>query len=264
VVRVEFRVTGPGGTPGGDVTISGESTLAPCTAPVSAGFCNLTFTAPGSHAITATYSGDDRFAGDTETVDHRVNLVPVPNTAPTAAFTAPTNCVVGQPCQFSDGSSDSDGNIASRLWSFQDGTPPSSADPNPSVTFASEGSKTVTLTVTDDDGAQDTETQQVTVGAAPPPPNQPPVAQPDAYSTPGAGQGMTIEAPGVLANDSDDGGTMSAQNASDPAQGSVSLNSDGGFTYTPDLGAAGTDSFTYEASDGSLTTQATVTITITP
>jgi VCBS repeat-containing protein len=74
-----------------------------------------------------------------------------------------------------------------------------------------------------------------------------------------------VEAPGVLANDSDpDNDALSAQNVSDPAQGSVSLNSDGAFTYTPDAGATGTDSFTYEASDGSLTTQATVTITINP
>jgi hypothetical protein len=97
------------------------------------------------------------------------------------------------------------------------------------------------------------------------PTNQAPVAGNDAYSTPGAGQALSVPAPGVLANDTDtDSPVLSAQNASDPPQGSVSLNSDGAFTYTPDLGAIGNDSFTYEASDGSLTSQATVTITIAP
>jgi VCBS repeat-containing protein len=172
---------------------------------------------------------------------------------------------VGQPCQFTDASDDSDGTIQSRNWSFQDGTPPSSTDQNPSVTFASEGSKTVSLTVTDDDGASDTETRQITVGPAQSV-NRAPTPQNDAYATLGGGQSLTVPAPGVLANDTDPdvGDVLSAQNASDPALGSVSLNSDGAFTYTPDPGATGPDSFTYEASDGSLVTQATVTITINP
>jgi adhesin/invasin len=97
------------------------------------------------------------------------------------------------------------------------------------------------------------------------PTNQAPVAGNDAYTTPGAGEALSVPAPGVLANDTDpDSPALSAQNASDPPQGSVSLNSDGAFIYTPDLGATGSDSFTYEASDGSLTSTATVTITIAP
>jgi hypothetical protein len=97
------------------------------------------------------------------------------------------------------------------------------------------------------------------------PTNNAPTPQPDQYDTPGGGQSLTVSAPGVLANDSDpDGNALSAQNASNPSKGSVSLNSDGMFNYTPHLGASGPDSFTYEASDGSSTTQATVTINIVP
>jgi hypothetical protein len=97
------------------------------------------------------------------------------------------------------------------------------------------------------------------------PTNTSPVAVPDEYTTPGGGLPLTVPAPGVLANDTDaDGDALSAQNASDPPQGSVSLNSTGEFTYTPDPLATGTDSFTYEASDGSSTTPATVTINIAP
>jgi adhesin/invasin len=273
-VTVEVTVSGNGGPPTGDVviTINGGLPTETCTVTLSngSGSCILPVTLPGTgsgnrRVITATYGGDTRFSGDTDTENHRVDPLPVGNNPPTAAFTAPTDCVAGQPCQFTDGSTDSDGSIQSRLWEFQDGSPATSTEPNPSVTFASEGSKTVTLTVTDNDGAPDTETKTVNVAPAPQQ-NQAPVAGNDAYTTPGAGQPLTVLAPGVLANDADPdvGDVVSAQNGSDPAQGSLSLNSDGAFTYTPDVGASGTDTFTYEASDGSLTTQATVTITIAP
>ena len=98
------------------------------------------------------------------------------------------------------------------------------------------------------------------------PTNQAPDANDDGpYPTPGGGLPVTVPAPGVLANDTDpDSPALSAQNPSDPPKGSVSLNSNGEFTYTPDFGATGSDSFTYEASDGSLTSQATVSITINP
>ena len=52
---------------------------------------------------------------------------------------------------------------------------------------------------------------------------------------------------------------------SGPANGTVSLSPDGSFTYTPNTGFIGTDSFTYKASDGKLDSNlATVTITVLP
>jgi len=54
------------------------------------------------------------------------------------------------------------------------------------------------------------------------------------------------------------------RSASDPAGGSVILNPDGSFAYTPDAGFTGTDTFVYTASDGNGGTAiATVTITVT-
>jgi len=193
-----------------------------------------------------------------------VNPAPQSNQAPTAAFTPPS-CTVGLPCTFIDGSTDSDGFISDRFWTFQDAVPSTSGEQSPTVIFSTEGSRTVTLEVTDNEGATDTETQQVTV-TLPTPVNQAPTAGNDAYDTPGAGQGLTVPAPGVLGNDTDPDGPqpLVARNASAPSQGSVSLNSDGSFTYTPTLGATGSDSFTYEAYDGALATTATVTINITP
>jgi hypothetical protein len=68
---------------------------------------------------------------------------------------------------------------------------------------------------------------------------------------------------GVLANDTDPnpGATLTAILVSDPSHGTVTLNSDGSFTYTPTAGFAGTDSFTYEANNGvANSTVATVTL----
>jgi VCBS repeat-containing protein len=91
------------------------------------------------------------------------------------------------------------------------------------------------------------------------------VAQNDAYST-NEDVTLTMAAPGVLGNDSDpDGDPLSAILVSSPANGSLSLNADGSFTYTPNPNFNGTDSFTYQANDGSANSNiATVTITVSP
>ena len=81
------------------------------------------------------------------------------------------------------------------------------------------------------------------------------------YETP-----LTVPAPGVLAGDTDaDGDPLVAGQASDPAGGNVTLNRNGSFTYTPDARFAGTDTFTYTASDGTgYSAPATVSIAVAP
>ncbi|HEU5013721.1 MAG TPA: Ig-like domain-containing protein [Roseiflexaceae bacterium] len=96
------------------------------------------------------------------------------------------------------------------------------------------------------------------------PVNHPPVAQDDSY-TAMAGQTLAVDAlHGILLNDSDQDLTpLSAIKASDPAHGSLTLNPDGSFSYTPASGFSGTDSFTYKANDGANDSNvATVTITV--
>lgn len=95
--------------------------------------------------------------------------------------------------------------------------------------------------------------------------NDAPIAQDDQYVTV-EDTTLTIPAPGVLVNDSDvDGDVLTAVLVSNPGNGTVALNSNGGFTYVPNSNFSGVDFFTYRATDGLLSsTIATVTITVTP
>ncbi|MDB4500736.1 Ig-like domain-containing protein [Akkermansiaceae bacterium] len=73
---------------------------------------------------------------------------------------------------------------------------------------------------------------------------------------------QTLNASGILENDIDlNRDTLTATLITDVNFGTLSLLSDGSFTYTPDTGYAGADSFTYQCSDGELTS-ATATVSI--
>ena len=68
----------------------------------------------------------------------------------------------------------------------------------------------------------------------------------------------------MLGNDTDvDGNPLTAVVVTAPANGTLTLNADGSFTYTPNANFNGTDSFTYKANDGTADSNtATVTITV--
>ena len=90
-----------------------------------------------------------------------------------------------------------------------------------------------------------------------------PVAVGDQFDTGGTGT-FTIGSPGVLANDSDpEGNNLSASLVTSVSNGTLTLNADGGFSYTPNGGFEGIDSFVYIANDGTLdSNEATVTILV--
>jgi VCBS repeat-containing protein len=95
--------------------------------------------------------------------------------------------------------------------------------------------------------------------------NDAPQAVADVYAT-FAGTTLTIDATGLLSNDRDaEGDTLIATLAVEPLHGTVVLNADGSFVYTPAPGFSGDDQFVYTASDSTLTSSETaVSITVIP
>lgn len=80
------------------------------------------------------------------------------NRAPSASFTV---ACADLDCTFTNNSTDSDGTVASSSWNFGDGATATTTDAN--HTFGSYGSYTVSLTVTDNDGATGSANRSVAV-----------------------------------------------------------------------------------------------------
>ncbi len=128
----------------------------------------------------------------------------------------------------------------------------------PALNFS--GFDTFNYTVTDINGATDTAVVTINVSSA----NDGPVAVGDSYST-DEDTTLTVNATGVLGNDSDSDSSITAVLDVNASNGDVTLNADGSFTYVPDVDYNGTDSFTYHATDGSADSSViTVTITVRP
>jgi len=103
-----------------------------------------TFAARGSYLVTLMVSDANGLSSSSGV---QVTVEP-PNVAPTAAFTP---VCVDLTCTFADNSTDVDGTVTAWAWSFGSS---SSTLKSPSVSFPAAGAYTVTLMVTDDDGAQ--------------------------------------------------------------------------------------------------------------
>ena len=110
------------------------------------------------------------------------------------------------------------------------------------------GSTSFDFSSIDDQGLEDPTAATKTLTLAPV--NDPPVAQDDSVN---AVEDAGSVSGNVLANDLDVDGdvlTINTTPVAGPTSGSLSLSSDGTFTYTPNSNFSGTDSFTYEVFDG--------------
>ena len=142
-------------------------------------------------------------------------------------------------------------------WSFSGGTPSSASDPGlgdgeltaaHNIVYNSPGTFTTTMAATDSNSRRAGSCEvSYTVNVAGT--NNPPVAQNDEYNTQ-QDTSLSVAAPGVLGNDNDpDGDPLSAQLVDTVSNGTLNLELDGSFVYSPNAGFTGQDSFTYRAAD---------------
>jgi PKD repeat protein len=169
---------------------------------------------------------------------------PPANNPPSASFTFVCE---GLECNFTGGGSDSDGTITSWAWTFGDeGT---SNVQSPAHTYDGGGTYTVSLTVTDDDGATGSASQAVTVEA------------------PNTGGGVTLTAVGYK--------IKGVQNAdlswSGATSGDVDIKRDGATiattantaAYTDNIGNKGGGSYTYQVCEAVSGGACSATVTVT-
>ncbi|PSQ49529.1 hypothetical protein BRD19_03625 [Halobacteriales archaeon SW_7_65_23] len=235
---------------------------------------SLTLYANGSFEYTPApdFNGEDSFtyqasdgAGGTDTATVTINVSGVNDPPEITSEPADATVDEGNATVLSVDATDADGDVLSYAWNLS-GTGSLNETSGTAVRYDApndiDATTDVTVTVTVDDGKEtDSATAIVTVE----PVNEPPTAENDSYSV---DEGTTLAvsaANGTLANDADpDGDSLSASVVSGPSNGTLTLHANGSFAYAPDSGFTGTDSFTYEASDGNGDSDtATVTITVT-
>ncbi|CUH77121.1 Ig-like domain-containing protein [Tropicibacter naphthalenivorans] len=235
----------------GSVLVNADGTI---TYTPDAGFTGLD---------TFTYTiADPSLETDTATVTITVTEDD-PNGAPVAnddADTTPVDTPVVVYVQGND--TDPDGDELTTVSATDPANGSVTVNPDGSITYTPdagfEGTDTFDYTIADPSGATSTATATVTVGE--PVDNVAPVAVDDTETTP-------VDTPvvvDVLGNDTDaNGDEISTVSATDPANGSVTVNPDGSITYTPDAGFTGTDTFDYTITDpAGETATATATVTV--
>ncbi len=160
-------------------TISGTSMASPHVAGAAALFLqnNTNATAQQVYDAITTNSTKNKVTISNSTNNHLLYTLgfgggtpPPANQPPVANFTVTTDYLTAS--FNASGSSDPDGSIVSYAWNFGDGTTGSGV--TTSRTYAAAGTYTVTLTVTDNQGATGVKSQNITVTAPPSGGNNPP------------------------------------------------------------------------------------------
>lgn len=155
-----------------------------------------TYTTPGTYQSKLTVTDDQ---GDKDVSIRTITVNVPPNVPPTAAIgSSGTGGQAPYTVNFDGtGSSDPDGSIASYAWDF--GNDRTATTPTGSATYTQPGTYTVSLTVTDNQGATNTATRQIVVTGAP---NVPPNAVIRTVSVAGTIP-LTVNLSGGNSNDPD-------------------------------------------------------------
>ena len=111
------------------------------------------------------------------------------------------------------------------------------------------GSDSFSYTVSDGELSSPEVVVTINVGIV----NDAPIAILDAFTV-NEGAELTVDAAdGALANDTDaDGDSLLATLVAEPFNGTLVFSADGSFTYTPNAGFVGSDTFSYQANDGTV------------
>lgn len=119
-----------------------------------------------------------------------------------------------------------------------------------------------TYQATDGSGQSNVVTVELLVGDV----SETPLSEADRYTTVAGSLLQVNAAIGVLSNDQDvENDPLTARLVTGPANGTLTLNANGSFNYRPNNGFQGVDQFTYQANDGTSSSQpTTVTIDVTP
>ena len=234
----------------------------------------VSFNTDGSFTYTPTagYHGDDTFTykANDGTVDSAAATVTINVNAPPAVVddaysvdedgTLTKNAAAGVLANDSD--ADNDTFTAAVVTQPTHGTLTLNADGSLTYTPDADYHGTDTFTYKSNDGTHDSAeaTVTITINSV----DDAPVANADSYDVPVNGQLSVTPTHGLLINDSDaDGDAFTSTVVTQPAHGTLTLNADGSFLYTPDADYHDTDTFTYKVNDGTLdSANATVTINI--
>ena len=167
------------------------------------------------------------------------------NQSPRAAFTfRPERPQPGEAVQFdASGSTDPDGRIVQYSWDFGDGTATQISEPTVTHAYTQEGVYTVTLTISDDQGAVGRTSAFVTVGEAVAPPTPPPPTEPPSSGA----KPVVIEIIHYDAEGSDNENRNGEWVLLRGASGEVDLS---GWTLSDELGDRGVSSHIFKFPDG--------------
>lgn len=229
----------------------------------------VSITAPGVAVLRASQAGNVTYSA-ASVVEQTFTVNPPPNSAPTALSLLGSSVLENLPAGTAVGAFTATDPNAGDTHTFTLVSGAGGLD-NASVTivgnelrtaasfnFEAKGTYFIRVRVTDAGGLFVEQTFTITVLDV----NEAPVAANNSYTV-NQGDTLTVSATGgVLANDTDpDQDALTATLIATTAQGSLRLNPNGGFTYTPASSFFGADAFTYRATDGA-ESSATVTATI--